>query len=149
MKALVQRVTTASVKAEGKTVGEIGRGLLVLLGVDAGDLESVADKLADRVVEYRIFADNQDKMNLSLKDIDGDILVVSQFTLSADTRRGRRPSFSKAASPEQAEALYEHFVDRCRKHLSRVETGIFAADMQVSLVNDGPVTFLLEAEQAS
>lgn len=146
MKALIQRVRHAYVEVDGKKVGEIGQGLLVLLGVDMNDQGSAAEKLADRVVGYRIFADDQGKMNLGLKDIDGDILVVSQFTLSADTRKGRRPGFSSAAQPEQAKALYEQFVERCTTHLSRVETGVFAADMQVGLVNDGPVTFLLEAE---
>lgn len=146
MKALVQRVASASVDVDGKTVGQIGRGALVLLGVDATDSERQADKLASRVMEYRIFADDQGKMNLSLEDIDGDILIVSQFTLSADTSKGRRPGFSRAASPEQAKILYEHFIACCKRHLSCVETGIFAADMQVSLVNDGPVTFLLEVE---
>ncbi len=146
MKALIQRVRHAHVEVEGKKVGEIGQGLLVLLGVDRDDQESVAEKLAERVVGYRIFADEQGRMNLGLKDIDGDILVVSQFTLSADTRKGRRPSFTSAAPPEQAKAIYEYFVRCCKTHLSNVETGVFSADMQVSLVNDGPVTFLLEAE---
>jgi len=114
MKALVQRVRSASVRVDGKKVGDINRGLLVFLGVDARDNEAVAKKLADRVVDYRIFSDEQGKMNLSLPEVDGDMLVVSQFTLSADTRKGRRPSFSGAASPEQAEILYEHFVECIR-----------------------------------
>lgn len=146
MKALVQRVASASVGVDGKTVGQIDRGALVLLGIDITDSERQADKLASRVMGYRIFADDMGKMNLSLKDIDGDILIISQFTLSADTSKGRRPGFSSAASPEQAKILYERFIACCKGYLSRVETGIFAADMQVSLVNDGPVTFLLEAK---
>jgi len=149
MKALVQRVSSACVVVDGKTVGQIGQGALVFLGVDTTDTEKQVDTLAKRVMEYRIFADNQGKMNKSLIDINGEILIVSQFTLSADTRKGRRPSFSTAASPEQANALYKYFIASCKKHLTRVETGIFAADMQVSLVNDGPVTFLLEAWQLS
>lgn len=146
MKALLQRVRSASVRVDGKKVGDINRGLLVFLGVDAKDDEAVAKKLVDRVVDYRIFSDEQGKMNLSLPEFDGDMLVVSQFTLSADTRKGRRPGFSGAASPTQAEALYEYFVEYSRQKIQRVKTGVFAADMQVSLINDGPVTFLLEAE---
>ena len=146
MKALLQRVRSASVRVDGKKVGDINRGLLVFLGVDAKDDEAVAKKLVDRVVDYRIFSDEQGKMNLSLPEVDGDMLVVSQFTLSADTRKGRRPGFSGAASPKQAEALYEYFVECSRQKIQRVKTGVFAADMQVSLINDGPVTFLLEAE---
>jgi D-aminoacyl-tRNA deacylase len=146
MKALVQRVRSASVRVDGKKVGDINRGLLVFLGVDAKDNEAVAKKLVERVVDYRIFSDEQGKMNLSLPEVGGDMLVVSQFTLSADTGKGRRPSFSGAASPEQADALYRHFVECSKLRVTRVETGIFAADMQVSLINDGPVTFLLEAK---
>jgi len=146
MKALLQRVRSASVRVDGKKVGDINRGLLVFLGVDAKDDEAVAKKLVDRVVDYRIFSDEQGKMNLSLPEVDGDMLVVSQFTLSADTRKGRRPGFSGAASPKQAEALYEYFVEYSRQKIQRLKTGVFAADMQVSLINDGPVTFLLEAE---
>lgn len=146
MKALVQRVRSASVRVDGKKVGDINRGLLVFLGVDARDSEAVAKKLAERVVDYRIFSDEQGKMNLSLPEVDGGMLVVSQFTLSADTRKGRRPSFSGAASPEQAERLYEYYVECSKQRIARVQTGIFAADMQVSLINDGPVTFLLETE---
>ncbi len=145
MKALLQRVTQARVEIDGRTAGEIGAGMLVFLGVDAGDSPASAEKLAERVMGYRIFADSEDKMNLSLVDVEQDMLVVSQVTLSADTSKGRRPGFSSGASPEQANALYQHFVDVCRGRLPCVETGEFGADMQVQLVNDGPVTFLLES----
>lgn len=144
MKALIQRVTEASVVVDRDCVGAIGQGLLVLLGVDQGDTEADAHKLLQKVINYRVFADSNDKMNLSLKDINGGLLVVSQFTLAADTRKGLRPSFSSAAAPEIGEALYEYFIAEARKTLMNVETGSFGADMKVSLLNDGPVTFLLE-----
>lgn len=144
MKALIQRVSEASVEVDGDIVGQINQGLLVLLGVDTDDDESTADKLAERVTKYRIFSDTEGRMNLSLRDIEGDILVVSQFTLSADTKKGLRPSFTKAADPLDAERLYRYFVDRCGNSIKRVETGQFGADMQVKLINDGPVTFLIE-----
>lgn len=144
MKALIQRVTQASVAIEGSLVGEIDRGLLVLLGVDKEDDEAKAQSLAERVLKYRVFADDDEKMNRSLVDIDGGLLVVSQFTLSASTSKGLRPSFTSAAEPVKALQLYEFFLSVCRSHSSKVESGRFAADMQVSLVNDGPVTFLLE-----
>lgn len=144
MKALIQRVSEARVEVQGETVGEIGPGLLLLLGVDAEDTQKSAEALVHKVINYRVFSDSDGKMNLSLVDTSGGILVVSQFTLSADTSKGRRPSFTRGAPPELAEQLYEYFVDQCRQQLQQVETGIFAADMQVSLTNDGPVTFLLE-----
>ncbi len=144
MKALIQRVTQASVVINGQCHSAIQRGLLLLLGVDRNDTPAVADKLLERVLDYRIFSDEQDKMNLSLREIQGDLLIVSQFTLSADTRKGRRPGFSTAASPAQGEALYEHFIAQAKQRHPSVETGSFGANMQVSLTNDGPVTFLLE-----
>ena len=144
MKALIQRVSSAKVEVENEIVGAINRGLLVLLGVDAGDTHEDMLKLADRVLNYRIFPDEEGRMNLSLKDIEGDMLVVSQFTLSANTAKGRRPSFTSAASPDLANKLYQEFTHQCREHLAKVETGQFGADMQVSLTNDGPVTFMLE-----
>ena len=147
VRGLIQRVSSARVDVEGKTVGQIGQGLLVLLGVDKGDDEAKADKLVHKLVNYRVFGDDDNKMNLSLLDINGGILVVSQFTLSADTRKGLRPSFTSAAPPQEAKRLYEY----CLAQLGEMEakglqvaSGIFAADMQVSLVNDGPVTFMLE-----
>ncbi|RUO20957.1 D-tyrosyl-tRNA(Tyr) deacylase [Aliidiomarina iranensis] len=143
MIALIQRVRSAQVDVNGAAVGKIGQGILVFLGVEKEDSTASAEQLARRVASYRIFADTNDKMNLDVRDINGEILVVSQFTLAADTRKGRRPSFSSAATPEQANALYEHFCASLRSHNIGVETGEFAADMQVSLVNDGPVTFHL------
>ena len=145
MRALIQRVTQASVSIAGGKVGEIDTGLLVLLGVAQEDNTAKAEKLAERLMNYRIFADNQGRMNNSLKTIEGELLIISQFTLCADTQKGLRPGFTTAASPEIAEGLYTHFVDYCTKQIARVETGFFGADMQVSLVNDGPVTFLLES----
>ncbi len=145
MKAVVQRVQHASVEVGGQIVGEIGRGLLVLLGVAKNDNQTVADKLLNKVLDYRIFPDADDKMNLSLKNIGGELLVVSQFTLVADTNKGLRPSFSAAASPELGRELYEYWVKEAEKSIKNVATGQFGSDMQVSLQNDGPVTFILEA----
>ncbi len=146
MLGLIQRVKHASVVVDKKVVGEIGQGILLLLGVEKADTEASADKLLDKVLAYRIFADQDNKMNCNVQQINGGVLVVSQFTLAADTRKGLRPSFSSAAPPAQAEQLYDYFVGRMRERHSQVATGIFAADMQVSLLNDGPVTFMLKAE---
>ena len=143
VKAMIQRVTRAKVTVHQQIVGEIDAGLLVLLGVDAGDTESVANRLASKVVNYRVFADDAGHMNQSVQDIGGELLVVSQFTLSASTKKGLRPSFSSAKSPDLAETLYEYFVARVGEVVG-VKTGRFGADMQIELVNDGPVTFLLE-----
>lgn len=143
MIGLIQRVKSAQVVVDGNTVGAIEQGILVFLGVEKKDTQQHAQQLAKRIAGYRIFADSNDKMNLDVRDIDGEILVVSQFTLAADTHKGRRPSFSSAATPAQAEALYEHFCEILRNEKIPVATGQFAADMQVSLVNDGPVTFKL------
>lgn len=144
MIALLQRVSGAKVDVAGETLGEIGQGLLVLVGVEKGDSEVAADRLLERLLNYRVFADSDDKMNLSLMDISGGLMLVPQFTLAADTRRGRRPGFSSAASPAEGERLFAHFL-RCAKTLhSNVASGRFGADMQVSLVNDGPVTFWLQ-----
>lgn len=146
MKGLLQRVTSASVAVEGEVIGEIGPGLLLLLGVERDDNEESLEKLLHNVMKYRIFSDDQGRMNRSVSDIEGGILVVSQFTLAADTRKGLRPGFSQAADPQLALSLYEGFVRRLREaHLGAVACGKFGADMQVSLTNDGPVTFLLEA----
>ncbi|AIR05360.1 D-tyrosyl-tRNA(Tyr) deacylase [Cedecea neteri] len=144
MIALIQRVTRASVTVEGEVTGEIGPGLLVLLGVEKEDNEQKANRLCERVLGYRIFSDEQGKMNLNVQQAGGSLLVVSQFTLAADTERGMRPSFSGGAAPQQAEALYEYFVGRCKQQGIEAPTGRFAADMQVSLINDGPVTFWLQ-----
>lgn len=148
MKALLQRVSHASVSVSGETVSAIGPGLLVLLGVEPEDGRAEADWLAAKTVALRIFPDADKAMNRSVAEVDGEILVVSQFTLAADTRRGNRPGFSTAAAPELAERLYEVFVDAVRGRHDRVATGAFGADMQVALVNDGPVTFLLERRSA-
>jgi len=144
MKGLIQRVSHAQVVVEGEVVGAIEQGLLLLLGVEQADTEQQADKLLHKVLNYRIFADEQGKMNLSVKDIGGGLLVVSQFTLAAETKKGLRPSFSSAANPALAEQLYQYFVTQAQQQHSIVATGIFAADMKVSLCNDGPVTFMLE-----
>ncbi|EPR9104809.1 D-aminoacyl-tRNA deacylase [Cronobacter sakazakii] len=144
MIALIQRVTHASVRVGDEVTGEIGPGLLVLLGVEKDDDEQKANRLCERVLGYRIFSDEQGKMNLNVQQAGGSVLVVSQFTLPADTEKGLRPSFSRGAPPEQAEALYDYFVTRCRAAGMTTETGRFAADMQVSLTNDGPVTFWLQ-----
>jgi len=143
MQGLIQRVTHAKVEVSGECVGAIGKGILLLLGVEKLDDESIADKLLHKVSNYRIFMDDAGKMNLSLKDIEGELLVVSQFTLAADTKKGMRPSFSSAGTPAQAEALYDYFVAQAMAAGIKVQTGQFAADMQVSLCNDGPVTFNL------
>jgi D-tyrosyl-tRNA(Tyr) deacylase len=144
MKALLQRVSQARVDIHGDTVGQIGAGLLVFLGVERDDTEQHAEALARRCLDYRIFADDEGKMNLGVRERQGGVLVVSQFTLAADTRKGLRPGFSVAAPPEQGERLYHHFVKSIQDSGLRTETGRFGADMQVHLVNDGPVTFLLE-----
>lgn len=147
MRAVVQRVSRAKVTVDGDITGEIGQGLLVLLGVSGRDTESDADYLVEKISNLRIFEDADDKMNLSLLDIKGELLVVSQFTLYGDTRRGRRPSFIDAAPPVEANRLYEYFVERSRQHVARVETGRFQAMMDVELVNDGPVTIMLDSEK--
>ena len=145
MRAVVQRVTRARVEVDGTVVGEIGPGLLVLLGVAKTDTPGDSAFLADKIAGLRIFADEAGKMNRSVVETGGALLVVSQFTLYGDTRKGRRPGFDAAAPAEQARALYEHFVDAARRHGIRVETGVFQAHMAVSLTNDGPVTLIVES----
>jgi D-tyrosyl-tRNA(Tyr) deacylase len=149
MKAVIQRVTRASVHVEGKTVGQIESGLLVLLGVAIGDRETDGRYLVEKIRTLRIFSDEQGKMNCSLADIGGSVLLVSQFTLLGRTANGRRPSFDEAAPPEEANRLYEQVVADLRDHGTHVETGVFAAHMQVELLNDGPVTFMLDSRGAS
>jgi len=146
MLGLIQRVKSAAVDVDDKRVGEITRGILLLLGIEKNDTVQTADRLVDKLLSYRIFADEQNKMNCNVQQINGGILVVSQFTLVADTQKGTRPGFSKAAAPAEAQRLYDYFVARLREKHPQVATGIFAADMQVSLVNDGPVTFILQVE---
>lgn len=144
MIALLQRVTQAKVVVNGEVIGEIGHGLLVLLGVERADDEAKADRLLQRLLGYRMFEDSAGKMNLSLQQIEGELLVVPQFTLPADTRKGTRPSFTPAAPPDEGERLYNHFIQQAQQHHPTVKTGRFGADMQVSLINSGPVTFWLQ-----
>ena len=146
MIGLLQRVKRASVEVNQERVGEIGPGILLLLGIEKNDTQLTAEKLVDKLLAYRMFADENNKMNCNLQQINGGVLVVSQFTLAADTNKGLRPSFSCAAPPAQAEELYNYFVNYIRRQHATVATGIFAADMQVSLVNDGPVTFMLRMD---
>jgi D-aminoacyl-tRNA deacylase len=141
--ALIQRVSEAAVRVDGEVVGAIGTGLLALVCAERGDTASQADRLLDKLLAYRVFADEAGKMNKSLKDTGGELLVVSQFTLAADTNSGTRPSFTPAADPATGRALYEHFVERARALHPVVATGRFGADMKVALINDGPVTFWL------
>jgi len=147
MRAVVQRVSRAKVSVNGKLIGEIGKGILILLGISDEDSEKDVVYLLEKTVNLRIFEDADNKMNLSLLDIKGEFLVVSQFTLYGDARKGRRPSFVRAAAPEKANALYEFFVAEARKQIGKVETGCFQAMMDVELVNDGPVTILLDSEK--
>lgn len=145
MKIVVQRVANAKVDVDGKTVGKIDKGFLVLLGVTHEDNKETADFLVKKLCNLRVFSDSEEKMNLSIKDIDGELLIISQFTLYADSRKGNRPSFIDAAKPEKAEELYEYFIEECKKNgIKKVEQGIFGADMKVSLLNDGPVTIIME-----
>jgi len=144
MIGLLQRVSRASVTVKGNPVGAIERGLLVLLGVERGDTEAQAERLLERLLSYRVFPDDNDKMNLSLRDIQGGLLLVPQFTLPADTRKGSRPSFTPAAPPDEGERLFNYVVEKARLAHAVVATGQFGADMQVELINDGPVTFWLQ-----
>ena len=144
MLGLIQRVREVRVSVLDEVVGEIGPGLLLLLGVEKTDCETQVDKLLNKVLNYRVFSDEKEHMNLSLLEVGGELMVVSQFTLTADTKKGLRPSFSSAAGPEEAEALYRMFVDRALQFVV-VQTGRFGMDMKVSLINDGPVTFMLSA----
>ena len=145
MIALIQRVTEARVEVDGRVVGAIGRGILALVGVERGDAEAQAERLVERVLGYRIFPDQDGKMNLSLLDIGGELLAVPQFTLAADTKTGTRAGFSTAASPDEGVRLFNLFVEISKKEIPQTKTGQFGADMRVSLVNDGPVTFWLQS----
>lgn len=145
MISLIQRVSEASVTVDGEVTGQIGPGLLVLLAVQPDDGEATVTRMAERVLTYRVFGDDEGRMNRSLLDLGLGLLVVPQFTLAADTKKGTRASFTRAAPPEVGRKYYERFVDACERRLKGVETGVFGADMKVSLINDGPVTFWLEA----
>ncbi len=146
MKAVIQRVTNASVAVDGRVVGACERGYLILLGVAEGDTELDAELLCRKIANLRIFRDENDKMNLSIKDIDGEVLVISQFTLCANYRHGNRPDFLESAKPAEAERLYEYFKTLMAREVRRVECGIFGADMKVTLLNDGPVTICMDSE---
>ena len=144
MKFVIQRVTEASVSVEGEVIGKIGKGFLVLIGVGESDTKEIADKLVKKLVGLRIF---EGKTNLALKDVDGELLLISQFTLYANCKKGYRPSFTEAGAPDKANELYEYIIEECRKAVPSVQKGQFGADMKVSLINDGPFTILLDSEQ--
>ena len=146
MRFVIQRVKEASVTVEGKVIGAIGRGFMVLIGVCQEDTRETADKMIRKMINMRIFQDEKDKTNLALSDVDGELLLVSQFTLYADCRKGNRPSFIKAGSPDLANELYEYIISECRKQVPKVEKGEFGADMKVSLINDGPFTIVLDSQ---
>lgn len=145
MKAVIQRVSEASVKVDGKIVGEIGKGLMLLIGIDEQDENTDADWLIQKILNLRIFGDENEKLNLSVKDISGEILCISQFTLIADYKKGNRPSFIKAAKPDRAIPLFDYFKEEIAKSGLKTESGIFGADMKVSLINDGPVTIMMDS----
>ena len=146
MRVVLQRVTSASVKVDGQVIGSIGNGFLILLGVSDTDTEAVADKMVDKICKLRIFQDENDKTNLSLADVDGELLIVSQFTLYADCHKGNRPSFIKAGEPGPAERLYEYVLARAKGYVAKVEHGTFGADMKIELLNDGPFTLMLDSD---
>lgn len=147
MRFVIQRVQHASVTVDGKVSGKIGKGFLVLVGIGMGDDEQTADKLVQKLVHMRIFEDENGKTNLALKDVGGELLLVSQFTLYADCRKGNRPSFTKAGKPDEAEPLYQYIIRKCREEIPVVEEGEFGADMKVELLNDGPFTIVLDSEE--
>ena len=147
MRFVIQRVTKSEVKVDGETLGKIGKGFMVLIGVSDSDTKEIADKMVKKMLGLRIFEDEQGKTNLALKDVGGSLLLVSQFTLYANCKKGNRPSFIEAGSPEKANALYEYIIKKCRESVERVETGRFGADMKVSLLNDGPFTIVLDSEK--
>lgn len=147
MRVFIQRVTEAKVEVEGSCIGEIGKGYLVFLGVADGDTKEIADKLFDKMIKLRIFPDENGKSNLSLRDVGGELLIVSQFTLYADCKKGNRPSFIRAGKPDMANELYEYFLGLAESELGKVQAGEFGADMKVSLLNDGPFTILLDSAE--
>lgn len=147
MRFVIQRVKHASVTVDGNITGQIEQGFLVLIGVSEGDTKEIADKMIQKLVHMRIFQDEAGKTNLALKDVGGSLLLVSQFTLYADCKKGNRPSFTKAGGPDMANQLYEYIIEECKKVIDKVECGVFGADMKVELLNDGPFTILLDSEQ--
>lgn len=147
MRFVIQRVERAKVTVEGQVIGEITKGYMVLLGISEDDTRGIADKMVQKMINLRIFQDENGKTNLSLKDVAGGLLLVSQFTLYADCKKGNRPSFVKAGPPDMAKELYEYIINQCRKQVQQVETGEFGADMRVELVNDGPFTILLDSNE--
>lgn len=147
MKFVIQRVTESSVKVDDEVIGKIGKGYMVLIGIGQNDSKEIADKLIKKMIGLRIFEDENGKTNLSLADVNGELLLISQFTLYANCKKGNRPSFIESGNPEMAEALYQYIIEQCRKTVPIVETGSFGADMKVSLVNDGPFTIVLDSDQ--
>ena len=147
MKFVIQRVLESSVKVDGKTIGEIGKGFMVLIGVGQDDTKEVADKMIKKMIGLRIFEDENGKTNLSLADVNGELLLISQFTLYANCKKGNRPSFIESGAPDLANSLYEYMIEKCKESVSVVECGSFGADMKVSLINDGPFTIILDSEK--
>lgn len=147
MRFIIQRVTYANVKVEGETVGKIDKGFMVLIGVEENDNRDIADKMVKKLIGLRIFEDENGKTNLSLNDVDGSLLLISQFTLYADCKKGNRPSFIKAGKPDLANDLYEYIIDKCKENVEKVEKGVFGAEMKVELLNDGPFTIILDSAE--
>ncbi len=147
MRFVIQRVNHANVKVDNEITGKIEKGFLVLIGITHNDTREIADAMVKKLINLRVFSDENDKMNLAIKDVNGELLLVSQFTLYADCKKGNRPSFVNAAKPDYAKELYEHIINKCEQEVCKVQTGIFGADMKVELVNDGPVTIILDSEE--
>lgn len=147
MRLVIQRVTRASVTIDGKVEGEIGKGFMVLVGIAQTDTQEIADKMISKMCKLRIFEDGEGKTNLSLADVGGQVMLISQFTLYANTRRGNRPSFIEAGAPDMAEPLYQHMIDECGKYVDHVAKGIFGADMKIELLNDGPFTIVMDSDE--
>ena len=147
MRFVIQRVTHSSVTVDGQVIGKIGKGFMVLIGVEDNDTKAIADKMISKLIGLRVFQDENDKMNLALKDVNGELLLISQFTLYADCKKGNRPSFIKAGKPDMANEMYQYIIEQCKKQVAVVETGEFGADMKVDLLNDGPVTIILDSAE--
>ena len=147
MRFVIQRVTHSSVTVDGQVIGKIDKGFMVLIGVEDSDTKAIADKMISKLIGLRVFQDDNDKMNLSLKDVNGELLLISQFTLYADCKKGNRPSFIRAGKPDMANEMYQYIIEECKKQISVVEKGEFGADMKVELLNDGPVTIILDSTE--